>query len=178
MKGMQRRFVRSLALGLAASFLLAIGPTAAKMPYFSVELSPSDPVEGDPLVVVVRLWDDANHTQPATWWGERTIEGLLEFRGDAATVPITLDRLDDGSYSAVVGLAAGTWQLIPFPHGQGALADGGWDGYPAPLMVTVASPPDYSTAGFAAGAIGVGAVLVGWIVRRGMRPRRVSSAPG
>ena len=139
MRGMERRYTRPVILGLAAALFVAVGPAAAKMPYFSVEVSPPDPVVGEAMVVVVRLWEDVDHTQPATWPEEETIADLLEFRNDAETVPITLHRREDASYAAAVSLAAGTWRLFHFPHGRGAITDGSWgDGYPAPLTVTVA----------------------------------------
>src|SRR5688572_8239224 len=112
MKGMQRHLVRPVILGLAAAFLVAVGPAAAKIPFFSVEVSPPDPTDGDVVVVTVLMWDDPSHTQPATWWQEPAIEGLLEFHGDAGRVPITLHRLDDATYRAEVTLGSGSWRLV------------------------------------------------------------------
>src|SRR5687767_4679879 len=113
---MQRRVVRSLILGFVATFLLAVGAVAAKMPYFSIEVYP---VDGDVVVIELRMWDDAQHTLPATWWPEDTIEGLIEFQGDAGSLPVTLVRLDDASYAAEVVLPEGTWRLVAFPRPGG-----------------------------------------------------------
>nr|MBA2632364.1 hypothetical protein [Chloroflexota bacterium] len=121
---MRHRVIRPVVLGLVAAFLLAVGAAAAKMPYFSVEVSPPDPVDGGVVTIVVRMWDDARHTQPATWGPESPIEGLLEFRGDAGNLPITLVRVDESSYAAEVTLPEGTWRLIPFPRpGAGIVVD-------------------------------------------------------
>src|SRR5688500_8129440 len=96
---MRGQIVRSLLLGAVAALLLAVGPAAAKIPYFSIEVSPTDPVDGDVVVVVLRMWDDAAHTQAATWGEELGVElRLLEFHGDAGVVPVTFQRFDDASY--------------------------------------------------------------------------------
>lgn len=145
------------------------------MPYFSVEVSPPDPVEGDAVLVTVAMWDDAAHTQPGTW-EEPTIYSLLEFRGDGGTVPITLHRLDGASYEAEVTLAAGNWRLVAFPLG---VAVGG-EGYPTPVSVTVSERWDLP-AGAAiavAGALCILGMYVTGGVRRGMRHRRLRSATG
>ena len=169
---MQRRAIRSLILGSLAAFLLAVGPVAGKMPYFSIEMSPSDPRDGDVIVIVVRMWDDVSHTTPATWWPEPTLEGLIEARGRTGQIPITLTRLDDATYRVEVTLSEGTWQLVTFPRAGGGVASAR-DGYPGPLTVTV-GPAATDTAGVAiaaGGALGVATItlLVGGSVRRRMR---------
>jgi hypothetical protein len=177
---MQRHAVRSLILGSLAAFLLAVGPVAGKMPFFSIELSPSDPRDGDVIVIVVRMWDDAGHTTPATWWPEPTIEGLVEARGPAGRVPFTLLRLDDATYRAEVTLSEGTWQLVTFPRAGGGVMVSSGDGYPGPLTVTV-GPAAADTAGVAiaaGGALGVATItlLVGGPVRRRLRRRLARGA--
>lgn len=163
-------------LGVAAAILLAVGPVVAKMPYFSVEVSPPAPVEGDVVLVTVLMWEDAGHTKPATW-SEPVISGLLEFRGDAGTVPITIHRLNDATYRAEVTLAAGNWQLVAFPLGvaRTAVTD---QGYPTPLRVTVSErwglSADAMTA--VAGALSILGLLLAGRVSRGMRHRRLRSA--
>jgi hypothetical protein len=166
---MQRRALGSLILGSLAALLLAASPVAGKMPFLSIELTPSEPRDGDVIVIVVRMWDDAGHTTPATWWPEPTIEGLIEARGPSGRVPFTLDRLDDATYRAEVTLSEGTWQLVTFPGGaRGSMGDG----YPGPLTATVGpAAPDTAGVVIAGGALGVATItlLVGRSVRRRRR---------
>ena len=175
---MHRHVVRPLILGLAATLLVAVGPTAAKIPFFSVEVSPPDPTDGEVVLVTVRMWDDPSHTQPSTW-SEPIIPDLLEFQGDAGRIPITLHRLDDATYRAEVTLAAGSWRLVAFPMGV-ARSVVPAEGYPTPIRVTVSERWDLSAGAVmaVAGALGIVALLVGRQVRRGMRHRRLGSATG
>ena len=163
---------------MAAALLVAVGPAAAKVPFFSVEVSPPNPADGDVVRVTVLMWDDASHTQPATW-SEPAIDGLLEFRGDVGSVPITLHRLDDARYRAEVTLAAGSWRLVAFPLGVARTSDAD-EGYPTPVRVMVSERWDLSVsaATAVAGALGILGLLVGRRVRRGMRLRRLRSATG
>lgn len=175
---MRGHFVRSLVLGSVAALVLAVGPVAAKIPYFSVEVSPSAPVEGDVVLVTVLMWDDADHTQPATW-SEPAIEGLLEFRGDAGRVPITLHQRDNAAYHAEVTLTAGNWRLVAFPLGvaRTAVSD---EGYPTPVRVTVSERWDLSAGAVmaVAAALSILGLLLAGRVSRGMRHRRLRSATG
>jgi hypothetical protein len=172
---MRPHLTRPLILGLAAVFALAVGPAAAKMPYFSVEVSPPHPVDGDVILVTVAMWDDADHTQPATW-SEPEIPGLLEFRGEAGRIPITLHRLDGASYGAEVALPAGSWRLVAFPMGVAISGEGD----PTPVRVTVSERFDFSPGAAigVAGALCILALLVAGQVRRGLRQRRLRSATG
>ena len=171
---MRGHIVRSLLLGTVAALLLAVGPAAAKIPYFSIEVSPADPVDGEAVVIVVRMWDDAQHTQPATWSPGPTIDGLVEVRGPSDRRPVTLVQVDDVTYRAEVTLSAGTWELVAFPDLNG----GAGAPHPRPI-ITVGSPvadvPSSATLGIAAGgALGILAValLVGGPVRRWVQRRR------
>jgi hypothetical protein len=176
---MRGHIVRSLLLGAVAALLLAVGPAAAKIPYFSVEVSPPDRTDGDVVLVTVLMWDVAGHTQPATWWPEPAIAGLLEFRGDAGRVPVTLHRLNDGTYRAEVTLAAGSWRLVAFPLGVARTAVSG-EGYPTPVSVTVSERWDLSAGAViaVAGALSILGLLLAKPVRRGMRHWRLRSATG
>jgi len=176
---MQRHLVRPLILGFVAALLLAVGPAVAKIPYFSIEVSPADPVEGDVVVIVVRMWDDAAHTQPASWGDEAMVEGLLEFRADAGRLPIAFQRLDEASYRAEVTLSAGNWRLVPFPRLGGGVTISG-EGYPAPVSVTVRERTDYSTAATvaAAGLLGILGLVAAGPARRWSRRARLRSATG
>jgi len=177
---MQRRAVRSLIVGSAAAFLLTVGPVAAKMPFFSIELTPSDPRDGDVIVIVVRLWDDVEHTVPAMWWRHPTLEALIEAWGPTGRVPITLMRLDDATFHAEVKLSKGTWRLVTFPGPGGAVGSVG-DGYPGPMTLTVgpAAPDGAGVAIAAGGAVSVAtiALLVRGSARRRLRRRYENEAP-
>ena len=170
---MRGHIVRSLVLGSVAALLLAVGPVAAKIPYFTIEVSPADPVDGDVVEIVMHMWDDPGHTQPATWSPGPTLDGLIEIRGPSERVPVTLVRLDDVTYRAEVTLSAGTWRVVAFPDGMAGA------GYPLPITVTVGALVADSTgsagAGIAAGgALGIVAVaiLVGGPLRRRVQRRR------
>jgi hypothetical protein len=168
---MRGQIVRSLILGSVAALLLAVGPVTAKIPYFSIEVSPTDPVDGDAVVIVVRMWDDPAHSQPATWSPGPTVDGLLEVQGAGGRVPVTLVQLDKVTYRAEVTLSAGTWQIVPFPDLNGGVGAP----HPRPTItvgVPVAGSPSSAAPGIAAGgALGVVAValLFGWPLRRRMK---------
>jgi hypothetical protein len=162
---MRGHIVRSLVLGSVAAVLLAVGPVAAKIPYFTIDVSPADPVDGDVVVITMHMWDDAGHTQPATWSPGLTLDGLIELRGPSGRVQLTLVQLDDVTYSAEVTLSAGTWRVVAFPGGMAGA------GYPQPLTVTVGSLAADSAGsaarGIAAGgALGVAAVALLLVQRR------------
>ena len=164
---MRGHVVRSLVLGSVAALLLAVGPVAAKIPYFTIEVSPADPVGGDAVVIVVRMWDDAQHRQPATWSVGPTIDGLLELRGPSGRIPLTLVGLDDVTYRAEVTLTAGTWQLVSFPDMNGGA------GIPYPrVTVTVGSPVADSASSAAPGIAAGGALGIVAVALLVMRRRR------
>jgi len=176
---MRGHLVRSLVLGSVMALLLTVGPIAAKIPYFSIEVSPADPVDGEVVVIVVRMWDDAQHTQPASWSPGPTVDGLVEVRGTRDRVPVTLVRQGDGAYRAEVTLSAGSWEVVPFPELVDGMAGGALGaGYPRPITVTVGSLAAESAGsagpGIAAGgALGIVAValLVGGPLRRRVQRR-------
>lgn len=173
-----RRVVSALLLGALAALVLGVGMAVAKFSYFSVELDPPSPQPDQPVTVIVRLWDDAAHTQPATWWpsGE-PLEDLLEFRGDGGRVPVTLTPAGVAEFRAEVVLAEGDWTLVSFPLGRGALLDALPPGYPAPITVTVASPTaDLALLGVAAAALSVVAVPTILLARRARRRARVGAS--
>lgn len=135
---MHRNSVRSLALASVVALLVCASPAAAKFMYFSIEVSPSHPVAGDEVVITVRLWDDADHTQPSTWWSDEPIAGLVEFRGHGRRIPVTLLPRGAGTYGAEVALAEGTWRLVPCPlAGGGTGQSAGIDDCQSPLTVIV-----------------------------------------
>jgi hypothetical protein len=133
-------FSAALLLAFAAS------PVLAKFPPFSVELDPAQPVAGQPVTVVVHLWDDAEHTKASTFPIEGEIPGMLEFRpvdgaGPEAAVPVTLRHITGNRLEGSVTLAAGQWRLVAFPHGSGASEELP-PGYPGPIALAVAGPGD------------------------------------
>jgi hypothetical protein len=169
MKAM-KRVVLALVLGALVALVLGVGAAVAKFSYFSVELDPAAPVAGEPVTVIVRLWEDEAHTQPATWWPpEEPVDDLLEFRGSGGRVPVTLTRAGVAEYRAEVTLAEGDWTLYPFPLGRGAL-DAPPPGYPSPLTVTVASSAaDLAPPGAVAAALLALAILATVAARRPIR---------
>lgn len=152
-----------LALVLAA-------PAAAKMPYFSVEVDPARPNAGEPITVTVRFWDDAEHTQPATWGPQGRIDDLLAFVPADGTsrewVFVPLQSVDTTTMRGTVTLPSdGKWTLTPWPRAPEQPAV---PGYPAPLTVDVRPTFDPAPAA-TLGVLGVGwsaAALVAFRRRR------------
>ena len=159
-------FVAAVAAVLAA-FVLGVGVAAAKFPYFSVELDPPSPRPGEPVTVIVRLWDDEAHTQPASWWpSSEPVSDLLEFRGDDGRVPVTLTHADDAKYRGEVVLSEGDWQLFPFPR-SGDAPGIHPAALPSPLAVTVAQPAaDLAPFGWVAASLAAIAVAAMVSTRR------------
>ena len=60
---MQRSTWSLHALRAAALAAIVSGsganPVAAKIPYFSVDITPTTPIAGEPILIVVRFWTDA-----------------------------------------------------------------------------------------------------------------------
>lgn len=162
-----KRMLSALLLGAVATLVLGAGIAAAKFSYFSVELDPVSPQPRQPVTVIVRLWDDEAHTQPATWWPPaEALEDLLEFRGDGGRVPVTLTSAGVAEYRAEVTLTEGEWRLIPFPGAGGAVPGSLPAGYPSPLTITVASPAD------ALAPLGIAAALLALAVMATLAARR------
>lgn len=53
---------------VGGGLFLAGMPAFAKMPPRTCELSTTSPVVGQPVRVEIKFWNDAAHTDPATWW--------------------------------------------------------------------------------------------------------------
>jgi hypothetical protein len=127
------RFVILVAL-VSVTSLTTAGAVAAKDPQFTLDVTPSHPIAGHPVSVVLRLSD---YSPPITNATE-----LVAFIPDGGTrsqhVPVPLVRSADGSYRADVFLPAGVWTLLPFPkHPLGEAVPG----YPQPISMTVAPAP-------------------------------------
>lgn len=161
---------------LGAGLILAsAAPAAAKMPYFSVELDPAQPAADEPIIVTVRTWADAEHSQPYGFTYEETLTEVVEFQrrgaGEGpALIPVPLRMVEPDLFRAEVTLPAGEWRLVAFPHGRGALESDYGPGYPAPLEVVVRQD-----AGFAGWIVPVSTGLLAAAVggALAMRRRRV-----
>jgi hypothetical protein len=154
-----RRLPAAFALAMA---LLAVGaaPAAAKFPYFSVELTPPAPSAGEPVTVVVRLWNDPDHTIPADWAPpDEVMDDMLAFLREGEKVGVELTRAADGSYRGTVTLPAGALTMVPFPEraGRGEPIPG----FQAPIALTVMAPsPSILPPVVVAGGAGIAALAV------------------
>jgi hypothetical protein len=141
------RRLPTVALLATLLVLVSAGPVAAKMPYFSVEVSPAQPLAGVPFEVVVRTWNDAEHTQPAAW--DLPIDGVLVLRRaeDAdvrfGSIPVPLRLVTADEYRATVEIAeAGDWVLVAFPDRSGWSTSVVPEGYPDRIPIRVATPQE------------------------------------
>jgi hypothetical protein len=119
-----------------------VGLAAAKVPYFSVEVTPQAPTAGEVITVVVRLWNDPAHTipAPADWaLPAEVVDDMIAFVSEDLTIGVDL-RAEDGTYRGSATLPAGSWTMVPFP--EGARLHEPVPGYqaPIPLTVSAASP--------------------------------------
>ncbi|HTE64860.1 MAG TPA: hypothetical protein VK736_01210 [Candidatus Binatia bacterium] len=169
-----RRLTAAFATA-AACLAFGVGPAAAKVPYFSVELTPPAPSAGEPVTIVVRLWNDPAHTNPADWAPpEEVMDDMVSFRSEDAMVRVDLAQAEDGSYRGTVTLPAGSWTMVPFPDGV-ELGEP-IPGFQAPiaLTVTAASPSMLPlVVGATAAAIAAIAVFLGRRRRRSHRTRQI-----
>jgi hypothetical protein len=178
--------LRAVGLGVLLALSVA-GPAAAKStPYFSVEISPTQPVAGQPIVVIVRTWADVAQTVPARLDTGAALDGLLVLRAAAGNVPDLAIALDyqalDEFRATVVAPTPGDWKLVAFPDRTGWASPDVPPGYPDTIALTVRAQSDgvspiAAMAGLAAltGILGVVVILI----RRGRRPAVIrSSNPG
>jgi hypothetical protein len=105
---------RSLLLASfpAVFVVLAVAlPAGAKMPPWTCELSTTRPVVGEPVIVQVRYWWDAEHTEPAAMAIFRTLRRAVEARAidpgepgeyDLGLIPIVLPRVSPSTYRGEV----------------------------------------------------------------------------
>jgi hypothetical protein len=97
-----------LASFLALLVVLAVAmPAGAKMPPWTCELSTTRPVVGQPVIVEVRYWWDADHTEPAAMAMFRRLRHTVEARAidhgepgeyDLGVIPIVLPRVNPSTY--------------------------------------------------------------------------------
>jgi hypothetical protein len=79
---------------------LCPGVASAKVPSFSIEVPP-DPIAGETMRLTVRFWNDARHTDRATWWDIPALSDFLCGRpvGDASqAIPIDIRIVRPGVY--------------------------------------------------------------------------------
>jgi hypothetical protein len=106
---------RSLLLTsfLAVFVVLAVAlPAGAKMPPWTCELSTTRPIVGEPVLVEVRYWWDADHTEPAAMAIFRTLRRAVEARavdhgepGEydlGVVIPVVLPRVNRSTYRGQV----------------------------------------------------------------------------
>jgi hypothetical protein len=166
------------AFVIAAAFLaFGVGLAAAKVSYFSVEVTPQAPSAGEPVTVVVRLWNDPAHTIPADGAPpEEVLDEMVAFHSEDAEVRVDLWRkFEDGSYRGTVTLPAGSWIMVPFPDGVGPREP--IPGFQTPIAVTVSAPsPWFTPLALAATIAGVGAIAA-VLGRRRQRSPQAQEAP-
>jgi hypothetical protein len=144
-----------------------MGLAAAKVSYFSVEVTPQAPRAGELITVVVRLWNDPAHTIPADWeLPAEVMDDMVAFVSDDQRIGVDLTRAEDGTYRGSATLPAGAWTMVPFP--EGARKSEPVPGYQAPIALTVsaASP---SMLALVIGAIGAAAAVVAVLFGRHRR---------
>src|SRR5437868_2012260 len=109
-----RRTVKRLVLAIAIAVAMPLAMAAsvsAKMPYFTVEIEPAVPVPGQPFLVSVRTWQDADHALPAGFDAVEALSGLLVARrpnDDARDLAIPLVPRGPNRFEASVTLPATT----------------------------------------------------------------------
>ena len=161
--------MRAVGLGV----LLALGLTgvasAKGTPYFSIEISPLQPSEGEAVVVTVRTWEDVAHTVPARLVAAATLDGLIVLRsaeGDRSDIGISLDYQAPGQYRATFVVPwPGEWQLVAFPDRTGWASPIVPAGYPDAIAISVRAPGDGAAiiapvAGFGALVLILGGALI------------------
>ena len=142
----RRRKARPLtvAIALATLWLVTMASSAsAKTPYFTVEVEPAVPVAGEPFLVVVQTWDDADHSTAARFVAAEALGGLLVARrraGSSADVPIPLVFRGPDRFEARVTLPEGDWMLIAFPDRTSWSSPEVPPGYPDSVRFAVRDP--------------------------------------
>jgi hypothetical protein len=161
------RFLRATVLAAIVALTTA-GLASAKMPFFTVEIVPEAPIADEPVLVVVRMWADANHTSPAGWDLGRTMTDLVVFRSTDGndSVPVRLYLVEPDRYEARVVLPAGDWTLVAFPDRSGWATPEVPAGYPDTIALTVRErAPDLLTLGIPLVAIAL-LVVAGYALNR------------
>lgn len=153
------------------------------MPYFSVTLEPEHPAVDSATLIVVRLWADVGHTQPASM-PVTTLARLIAIRSDDRSFPDINPALgwneSSGAYEAtVIFPAAGSWTLVAFPDRSGWSSPEIQPGYPDTIPIEVlgsaggASEQSVSPAARweAYTLVALAALVALWALRRRRDPR-------
>jgi hypothetical protein len=130
-----------VGLGLTAILTLFVAPAvSAKTPYFTVELTPAEPVRGQTLAILVRTWDDHDHTTPAQFEIAEALSGLLVMRATGGTspdIPVPLELVSTDVFSGNVTVPVdGAWDLVAFPDRSGWGSPEVPAGYPDRITIT------------------------------------------
>jgi hypothetical protein len=176
-----QRALSAVGLGVVLALSAAVPALAKGTPYFTVEISPQEPIAGEAFVVVVRTWDNVAHTVPARLDTADHLDGLLVLRsasGDSPDIAIPLQYQALDEFRATVAMpTAGEWKLIAFPDRTGWASPEVPPGYPDTVAVTVRAanggvPTIPALAGLAAlsGILGV-LVILTRRARRAWQPR-------
>lgn len=139
-----RHAMTAIALAISLSLLTAAHATA-KMPYFSVEIAPPEPVAGQPVVITVRTWADVAHTVPDPFEAP-DLHGLLVIRptnGSSSSIGVPLHAREPGEFQATVVVpTAGEWMLVAFPDRSGWSSPEIVPGYPDTIAFSVRAQTD------------------------------------
>lgn len=169
--------VRLIRAAAFAAIIAGSGadPVAAKMPFFTVDITPTAPVAGEPILIVVRFWADAGHTSAAPFDWQPTMDDLLVMRsgGAGAQVAVPLHMREPGRFEATITLHAGAWTLVAFPDRTGWATPDVPDGYPDTIPLTVREPA--LDAGRFVGPLVLVALAIGAGAHRGSRARYPSN---
>jgi hypothetical protein len=166
---MAHRALRAAGIGLLIGLAVASPASAKDTPFFTVDMSPRQPVAGEAVVVVLRTWKDVAHTVPERLEMTAALDRLLVFRlaaGGSPDVPIPLQYAAPGEFrGTVVVPTAGHWTLVAFPDRTGWASPEIPPGYPDTIAFTVRAASDGfmlmgALAALAAVIVIVGIVLV------------------
>lgn len=185
-EGMAGRVMRAVGLGVLLALGVAGVASAKGTPYFGIEISPLQPIEGEAVVVVVRTWEDVAHTVPARDVAAATLNGLIVLRsaaGDRPDIAISLSSQAPGEFRATfVVPGPGEWELVAFPDRTGWASPVVPAGYPDAIAIGVRAQDGGAAiiapvAGFAALVLILGgALIVALRVQRGQSGSVVRSS--
>jgi hypothetical protein len=171
-----RRTVRLLVLAITLAVVLPLATAvsvSAKTPYFTVEIEPAVPISGEPFLVIVRTWQDTDHSIPAGFDAAEAFRGLLVARRqgrDSPDIAIPLILRGPDRFEASVTLQAGDWMVVAFPNRAGWSSPVVPVGYPDTIPLSVREPaPDLTV--FAAALVVLAGVLV--LIALVRRPRLI-----
>jgi hypothetical protein len=121
---------RVLMVALIALSILTPGSALAKLPPFTVEPATDTATAGEPIHITVRFWNDAHHTDPASWPAMKRFGELFWFYPSddlAAAEPVSARLIRPGVYeSEVTPTRPGTWLLCTWSVGCDEKSRGGY----------------------------------------------------